>query len=236
MAEFRIQESRLTVSRTATIAVSGSLDIPVRAVWIVLHGYAQRAAEFLALFEPAGSDSTLFVAPEGLSRFYRRLRSGDIGASWMTSEAREDEIRDYIAYLNQVYCLILEQQGSRPAVIGLLGFSQGASTASRWIAACSTPGAGDVSGDGDLSGSGLFDRLVLWGGTPATELRNLDFQTGIAPCRTDWVTGTDDRFTPPEKLHELLPLMNAESNPIRITTFDGKHELPPDVLREILAG
>ena len=221
----------MAVTRTATIASSAPLSAPVDTVWIVLHGYAQLAPEFLSAFESAASPNVLFVAPEGLSRFYRRHRSDDIGASWMTTINRDDEIRDYIAYLNQVYDLILEQQGRRPVSMGILGFSQGSSTASRWVYANRQNGEREST-----NRIRSVDRLVLWGGSPALELRTATFQNEIAPCLTDWVTGTNDRFTPPEKLQELLPTMDSRENPIRFTTYDGKHEIEPATLQQILFG
>jgi predicted esterase len=71
------------------------------------------------------------VAPEGLHRFYLNGTSGRVGASWMTKEAREIDISDNLAYLDQVYrAFILPHQFDE---IVVLGFSQGAATAARWI-------------------------------------------------------------------------------------------------------
>jgi predicted esterase len=196
------------------------MDIPVTMVWFVLHGYGQRAAEFLEQFRPFMNPATLFVAPEGLSRFYKRHRKGEIGASWMTSAEREAEIEDYVIYLDTVYDYVSQCQGAKPFRAGVLGFSQGSSTASRWV----------------YSGAVTLDRLILWGGPPAAELRTGNFQEKISPCVVDWVTGTEDRFTAPEILHELIPVMDTAANPVRLTVFQGGHELDSDTLAAVLVG
>lgn len=211
-------ESRISVSRTALICSSQRLDAPVDQIWFVLHGYAQTAAEFLESFRPLMTENILFVAPEALSRFYRTRRMDEIGASWMTSSERVSEIADYVAYLDGVYTHVMGHQAQPPKVTGILGFSQGCSTASRWV----------------TSGNVQPERLVLWGGAPAVELRDARFQNDLSTCRVDWVTGTRDRFTPPEKLEELLPMMDTASNPIHLTVFEGKHELHSETLSKII--
>jgi predicted esterase len=190
----------------------------VQTVWFVLHGYGQRAEEFLEMFKSVFDENILFVAPEALSRFYRRNRDDYIGASWMTSAERESEIEDYVAYLDSVYDHVFEAQHGQPVRFGVLGFSQGSSTASRWV----------------FSRAVNPDRLVLWGGTPALELRSPDFQKKLEDCQVDWVTGSEDRFTPPSKFDELLPQMDSSTNPIRVTVFEGKHELESHTLSEII--
>lgn len=210
--------SHLSVRRSALICASQPINIGVNTVWFVLHGYGERAEEFLEYFRPFMNEQTLFVAPEALSRFYRRNRMDEVGASWMTSVDRDAEISDYTDYLDCVYEHVLDLQGARPDRIGVLGFSQGSSTASRWA----------------YSGVVKPDRLVLWGGAPAKELRNFGFQKKLSSCSVDWVTGTNDRFTPPEILQDLLTEMDSVSNPIRVTVFDGGHELNPETLSDVI--
>src|SRR5687767_2104602 len=67
---------------------------PVREVWLACHGYGQLAGRFLAGLDAVRAPGRLLVAPEGLSRFYVDDRHERVGASWMTREAREDEIDD----------------------------------------------------------------------------------------------------------------------------------------------
>src|SRR5712691_10353388 len=97
----------IEVRRTARYFTLGPTHGFPRELWIVCHGYGQLANRFLSHFSPLDDGTRLVVAPEGLSRFYvdplseRRTQSVPrIGASWMTKEARQSEIDDYIAYLD----------------------------------------------------------------------------------------------------------------------------------------
>ena len=209
------QVSHIRVSRTARVVSSAPWSERAERLWIVLHGYGERAEDFLARFQPVADRETLVVAPEGLSRFYLRTRRDEVGASWMTSRDREQEIADYLAYLDQVHGAVSESAGAAFQETVVVGFSQGAATASRWVA-----GSRAVSAD----------RLILWGALPAAELRTREAQERLAPCRVDWVTGSEDRFTPPGKMHEACVAMQTESCPVHLTTFSGGHEIDPETL------
>src|SRR6266550_3439645 len=129
-----VSEHHLSVARTAryyTLGEPGATE-----VWFVCHGYGQLAGRFLRRFEPIADGSRLVVAPEGLNRFYvgsGEHRDQPVGATWMTREDRLNEIADYVKYLDAVYADVF---GGKPtaARVRALGFSQGAATASRWVA------------------------------------------------------------------------------------------------------
>jgi len=104
-----IEQHHLAVSRTARYSTIGTQGDHVRDAWFVCHGYAQLAAAFARRFESLASPERLVVAPEALSRFYLgdHLRpagpDAKIGATWMTREDRDIEIRDYVDYLDSLY-------------------------------------------------------------------------------------------------------------------------------------
>lgn len=149
-----MREHHIPVARTARYHTLGDPCGAPRAVWFVCHGYGQLASRFLRHFAPLDDGHRLIVAPEALSRFYVDPASGGshasamVGASWMTREDRLSEIDDYIRYLDALYAQVMhEVREARPEVV-VLGFSQGAATACRWLA----------------RGGARADRLVLWGG------------------------------------------------------------------------
>ena len=160
-----IQEGRLEVARTARYCSVGG-EARVEDLWIVLHGYRQLARYFLGRFSSLSGPTRRIVAPEGLSRFYLDDSGGPhgpedrVGATWMTREAREDEILDYVRYLDGLTAMLCREGDGAPPPRIVLGFSQGAHTAARWVAA-----------------GGVSPRLlVLWGaGLP----RDLDVE-GLA--------------------------------------------------------
>ncbi|MFO8098955.1 MAG: esterase, partial [Salinibacter sp.] len=191
----------LEVPRTARCATLGAPDAPTW--WIVLHGYGQLAADMATAARPLVAPTRAVVAPEGLSRFYvDGLDTHEqVGASWMTRGMREPEIRDYVRYLDAVVHRLVP--GDERPTIRVLGFSQGAATASRWALLGDTP----------------VDRLVLWGGAPAHDL-NLD--SHAAALRTmdlTLVVGTDDPYVSPKRRAAVQDRLDRHDIPVTVHTF-----------------
>jgi predicted esterase len=151
----------LRVQRTARYYTIGGAN-PPRIVWFVLHGYGQLAGDFIRFFGDLAADDSLIVAPEALNRFYHAgvektpARDRTVGATWMTREDRASEIADYVEYLDALYEDIAAEAVANGARVNVIGFSQGAATATRWI----------------THGSAPVHRLILWGGLipPDTDL------------------------------------------------------------------
>lgn len=206
----------LQTPRTAHYVQRGTLATS-DTLWIVLHGYGQRAADFIQPFAAIQGDATCIVAPEALSRFYTDGTDGDIGASWMTSAHRTHEIRDYIAYLNRLHAVLC--RNAAPEHTHVLGFSQGAATACRWIAQTSA----------------TIDRLTLWAGRVPPDLSLKAYADSFRTLDLTLVRGTRDPFINAEAwtaLHERL-----ETCDIGYTahTFEGAHRLHTDTLRTLAA-
>jgi len=205
----------LAVTRTAQIALLGPPDAPTW--WVVLHGYGQRAADFLQAFAPVAADDRCLIAPEALSRFYTDGMDNhrQVGASWMTRAAREDEIDDYVRYLDAVAADL--QADDAPEALHVLGFSQGAATASRWAAL----------------GTTRMDRLTLWAGDLA---HDLDLNTHAATFQAldlSVVVGTDDPYISGERQQALLDRLARHDIAADVHTFDGGHRLDRGVLQAL---
>lgn len=114
-------------------------------VLFALHGYGQLPEFFMRRFATAVEAGWTVIAPEGLHRFYVQGTSGRVGASWMTREAREDDIADTLNWLDQIRSHLLGPV--RPKHCVLLGFSQGVPAAVRWAVRHAD-----------------WDALILWAG------------------------------------------------------------------------
>src|SRR3954464_2604730 len=148
-------EHSIEVSRTARYYVLG--DIRGGDLWIVLHGFGQLACDFVEYFAELNDGHHVVVAPEALNRYYTAGLSvpsaeRSVGATWMTREFREAEIRDYVRYLDLLHAELSRRFRPRRTIVG--GFSQGGATASRWIA----------------NGVSEIHTLVLWGATLPPDL------------------------------------------------------------------
>ena len=206
----------IEVPRTARVATLGPLDAD--AWWVGLHGYGQLAADVVEPLKPVVTSERCVVVPEALSRFYvdGLERHEEVGASWMTREDRANEIADYVGYLD-VTVRRLCPEGHDPSV-HVLGFSQGAATASRWA----------------LLGDTALDRLVLWGGAPA---HDLDLETHADALRAmdlTLVMGTDDPYVTDERRAAVRRQLARHDIPVTVHTFEGGHRLDDVTLRTII--
>ena len=223
MTDHRSHEHHITVERSARYVTLGPRDGSAREIWFVLHGYGQLAAEFVQRFAPLDDGTRAIVAPEALNRFYlvgvdvAPAAERPVGATWMTKEDRLGEISDYVSYLDAVAARELQQyeQRSAPPRIVVLGFSQGAATASRWI----------------VSGAIRPTNMVLWGGFLPP-----DVDPGAAPLRAtsvQIVLGSRDRFLSAERLAEEERRLQERSFPYRLVRYEGGHGIVPTTLRDV---
>ncbi len=211
-----IKENHIIVNKTARFYTLGVLTANTKQVWLVLHGFRQNAQSFIAEFEPLASPDIFFIAPEGLNRFYLDGHAGKVGASWMTKEDRLNEIKDYINYLNDLYEYFELEKFT--GTITALGFSQGASTLSRWAD----------------STNYRIDKVIVFAGEVAPEIIPLQAHSGLNRTKNYFVCGTKDEFFTPDFVAKAKEIYKS----LRFTEieFDGKHELRMDILKEISSG
>ncbi|MBS1552116.1 MAG: hypothetical protein JST15_08630 [Bacteroidetes bacterium] len=126
----KVKESHIRTVKNARYFTNEPVSLEIKDFWVVIHGYAQLASDFINEFDFLDNEKTLIAAPEGLSKFYSGSR---IGASWMTKEDRKTEIEDYLEYLNVFVRNLKNTYDLSAASFNLLGFSQGVHTAVRFF-------------------------------------------------------------------------------------------------------
>lgn len=214
-----MQEHRLAVSRMARYFTLGGGE--PREVWFACHGYGQLASRFLEKLRVLDDGHRLLVAPEGLSRFYLSESPAErrVGASWMTREDRLAEIEDYVQYLDAVYADIFGLLDRARVIVHALGFSQGASTVSRWAA----------------MGKARLDRLVLWGGElpPDLDLARGPAGARLRAARLTLVYGRSDEFVTAKVVQTIAARLRRHGIPYNEIPFDGGHEVNEAVLRDL---
>ena len=212
-----MKECHLKVEKTARYYLLGEPGEHIREVWFVCHGYGQLAAHFIEHFDVLKSRSRLFVAPEGLSKFYLNGFSGRIGATWMTKEDRLHEIEDYVSYLDAVYADIKKSLHAAPAKIVLLGFSQGTAAVCRWI------GKGGIRAD----------HLVIWAGGIPPEFYSDAAMQPFRDLTLSFVIGSEDEIANSEAVAEQKAVLEKFNVPFNVFTFAGGHQMNPDMLCKI---
>jgi predicted esterase len=186
-------------------------------VWIVLHGYGQLAAFFIRKFIPFASEERLFIAPEGTNHSYLKDFQGRVGANWMTSYQRETAIANNHRYLNQMMKKVLSTFEQAPR-FHVLGFSQGAATATRWAS----------------QWEGSLDSLVLWGGGFAHDLALEVAKEKFASTEVILVHGLEDELITEESKKRQEELLLELGKPLKLLTFSGGHEIDPQTVERII--
>jgi predicted esterase len=216
-----MQEHRLAVSRKARYFTLGGGGGTPGEVWFVCHGYGQLASRFLEKLRVLDDGSRYLIAPEALSRFYLSESPTErrVGASWMTREDRLAEIEDYVRYLDAVYADVFASVDRARVTVRALGFSQGASTVSRWAAL----------------GTARIDQTILWGGEfpPDLDLTLAAVADRLKNARLTLIYGRADEYITPKVVRTITARLRQHDIPYTDMPFDGAHELNESVLRQL---
>lgn len=214
------EEHHIGVTRTARYYTMGDIGNGPSEVWFVLHGHMYLARQFIRYFRVLEDPKRLIVAPEGLSRSYVNHEERRVGASWMTKEDRLNDIADYVNYLDELYRFVFEAVDRSTAKVHVLGFSQGAATACRWVA----------------QGRAQADRLTIWAGLVPPDL---DLSSGgdkLLAARLTIVLGDDDEYVDADEAGEQEMRLREMGILHGLMRFEGGHVLRDDLLLKLAAG
>lgn len=208
------KEYHIEITSTARFYTLEPTQKP-KAILYALHGYRQLAPYFIKPFKALTELGVKVIAPEGLHRFYIEGYSGRVGASWMTKVDRENDIKDYVNYLNRLHTQVSSQNEDIP--FHLLGFSQGGATACRWLSGSAIP----------------FESLTLY----ASVFPN-DFDFSVSQKRLNQIPiksifGDSDFFADEATINEKLEWLRGKGVNTDLLRFKGGHEIKPDVLARV---
>lgn len=218
-------EHHITIARSARYFTLGQAGPGITDVWFACHGYGQLAADFVKEFECIDSPERLVVVPEALSRFYIPEGPGfhgpdaKIGATWMTREDRENEIADYVSYLDALYDEVFKMVDRSNARVTVLGFSQGGATVNRWL----------------MRGEARADRLVMWGSLLASDIDLAAAAILFRSLDLNIVYGKRDQFANAEIIAKYEETMKKAGMQYNLITFDGGHRMDRDTLQSLAA-
>lgn len=178
---------------------------------MAFHGYAQSADWMLTMLRdiPQINHTWHLCALQGLHRFYQP-KSGEIVASWMTSQDREWMIEDNVVYVGRTmvdFKSCIEQPGRH---LIFLGFSQGAAMAWRAAARYLKSTRAVVAAGGDIPPDvhvGVF----------------ADWQGGILVAR-----GRHDRIYSAPRLQNDTEKLEGLESKVELAEYNGSHELNAD--------
>jgi predicted esterase len=135
----------------------------------------------------------------------------------MTKEDRLLEIEDYVAYLDALYYQTFDEVDRLLVKVRVLGFSQGATTACRWLS----------------RGTASADQLILWAGSLPHDLIWETDAPLLRRLQPVLVVGDQDEFVTPELLQNQQKILDQHNVPYQLITFEGKHRLNTDILKQL---
>ena len=215
----------IRVQRTARYyTLGGRPGVATIRFWFVLHGYGQLAGDFVRCFGDLASDDSMVVAPEAMNRYYTvnpdvaPARDRPVGATWMTREDRESEVADYVEYLDAVADEVTGgAMAGTGAQVNVIGFSQGAATAARWVA----------------HGRVAAARLILWGGLvpPDADLSRGPHSLRGVPLTI--VLGARDHYVSDAALADDVARLAKAGITASVLRFDGGHAVSRSVFPQL---
>lgn len=214
-----MQIDKITIAKTARVATLGNKE-SAKIGLLALHGYGQLIQFFIRKFHDLPQNELFVIAPEGFHRFYLEGTSGRVGASWMTKEERHDDISDNTAYLDLVYSNYFADKEFDKFVV--LGFSQGAATAARWIEHTTHK----------------IDGFIQWAGVFPPDL-NIDLtNSNFKKMKHFFVVGNQDPyFQDQEKIISHKHELEEQGLNPELISFEGAHQIDAlcliDILRKI---
>lgn len=212
----KIEENHIIVEKSARFYLNNPSSKEIKSFWFVFHGYAQLGLDFIKDFDFLDNENTLIVAPEGLSKFHTKDK---IGASWMTREDRQNEINDYLNYLEQILLHLKNKYDLNSAKSNLLGFSQGVHTAVRLF----------------ISTNSYFNNLILCSSDFPQDADFVRLKEKLLKSMMYYLTGNNDKIISLVSFEKSKKLLQDNSIEFEEIVFNGAHKIDENSLNLILS-
>ncbi len=210
-----IMQKEVVYQSTNTYDTLNEFTSETKTVWLVFHGIGYLSRYFIRLFQNLDPKENYIIAPQAPSKYYKNNDYKKVGSSWLTKENTQTETKNVLNYIDSV--IEAEKLPSTTKFI-ILGYSQGVSIASRWIA------SRQIRPDGFVMVSGGFPK----------ELEKEDFTFLTKKTKVTHILGEKDPYfeiakVEAEKIRvkDILPLIEFKSH-------SGGHELNIETLKNIV--
>ncbi|MCK0156629.1 serine hydrolase family protein [Cellulophaga sp. F20128] len=210
-------EKQVTYTTTNSYSTLNTLTSETKNVWIVCHGIGYLSRFFLRYFKDLPANENYIIAPQAPSKYYLNDKYTHIGASWLTRENTRNEIDNIITYLNSV--CVQENIPSKHNLI-IMGYSQGVSIVSRWLAKQKIK----------------CQQFVLYAGTIPNELTTEDFLfLKDNNTKTTVIVGENDEYLDEKRRAiEKERVTSIIGEATRFITFEGGHEVQKKIINALV--
>jgi len=200
-------EKKVIYTTMNTYSVLNSYTEKTKNVWIAFHGLGYLSKFFIKYFSELNPEENFIIAPQAPSKYYQDKKFKHVGASWLTKENTAEETKNILAYVDEVY---KTEVNKTPINLIVLGYSQGVSIATRWVA----------------SRKINFNHLVLHSGGIPNELKQDDFSFINKNAKVTYLYGNKDQYiNEARKTEEEIKGNKLFGNHLNIEVFNGVHEV-----------
>lgn len=209
-------EKRVEYRASAPYETLNGVSDRTRNIWLVFHGMGYLSRYFLKYFSGLDPLTNYIIAPQAPAKYYLDDKFRNVGASWLTRVDTALETKNVLAYVDAVW-----EEEAHLAVgkrLIVMGYSQGVSIATRWVA------------------SRKIDchELILHSGAIPGELTARDFNHISNGCVVTYLYGDKDQYINEARLTEQeLKARDLFSHRLQTAVFKGVHEVNIDFLREV---
>lgn len=209
-------EKQVTYSTTNTYSTLNNLSDKTKNIWMVFHGMGYLSRYFIRYFSEIDRDENYIVALQAPSKYYQDSAFKRIGASWLTRENTMKEMKNILNYIDAVYAKEVPSTFKNNLIV--MGYSQGVSIASRWVAKRKID----------------CNYLLLHSGGIPKELTAEDFSFLSPATKVIYTYGNKDQYvTEARKTEEQLKGKQLFGNRLSLEIFDGIHEVNRGFLLKI---
>lgn len=210
------EERRVSFRSTNTYATLNELGPETQTVWIVFHGIGYLSRYFLKYFGDLPPKEHYIIAPQAPSKYYLNNEYKHVGASWLTRERTLEDLENVLAYIDAVMADVSIPDTCR---INILGYSQGASIALRWL----------------CHSRHRCNRLILYAGGIPNEIKPEDVQFFLDDTEVSIVFGKRDEFLTVQRMAlEDEKIRKLFGGRVRRVFFEGGHEVKPEVIAQFV--
>ncbi|WP_300441749.1 esterase [Christiangramia sp.] len=205
------KEKKLSYTISNTYSTLNERTEKTKNIWLVFHGIGYLSRYFLKYFKHLDPEENYIIAPQAQSKYYLNGEYRHVGASWLTRENTELEIENMLNYLDAVY---KAENLAEVDNLNILGYSQGVSVATRFIARSKIQSK----------------NLIMLSGKVPQELTSKDFNF-LDKTEFTFIYGNDDKYleegiikVEEKRLKELFP------QNLKIISFKGGHEVNTELI------
>ena len=213
------REKQVSYQISNTYSVLNEFTENTKNIWLVCHGIGYLSRYFIRHFNHLDASENYIIAPQAQSKYYLKSDYRHVGASWLTRENTEADIKNVLSYLEEVYAeeiLSKKNIANTPNLI-ILGYSQGVSVATRFLARRKIK----------------CNQLILHSGKVPAEITAEDLEF-LKDTNVTYLYGTEDEYlkrgiieVEEKRLKTLFP------NNLEVLTYNGGHEFNTEIIEKL---